>query len=82
MCFEKAKDKKKETIAKGKLAEEDGRRCEARGDDEESRHHFEAAIEHFLTVDYLREAIAIYARLERYYEAAGWSLLLLAQFLC
>ena len=80
LCFGKAKDKKKETIAKGKLAEEEGRKCEAQGDDEQSRHHFEAAIEHFLAVDFLREAVTIYARLGRYHEAAGWSLLVLAQF--
>lgn len=76
MCFEKAHDDKNGTIMRGKIEEEEGRRCEARGEHEDSRLHFEAAIEHFLTVNFLREAVNIYARLGRFHEAAGWSLLL------
>ena len=82
MCFEKANDEKNATIAKGNLADHEGRRCEARGNQEESRQHFEAAIEHFLRVNFLREAVNIYTRLERFHEAAGWSLLLMAYFFC
>lgn len=82
MCFEKANDEKNATIAKGNLAEDEGRRSEALGDQEESRQHFEAAIEYFLRVNFLREAVNIYARLGRYHEAAGWSLPLMAYFLC
>ena len=82
MCFEKADDEKKATITRGRIAEEAGRICEARGDEEASRGQFEAAINYFLTVDLVREAVQIYARLERFHEAAGWSLLIPARFLC
>ena len=82
MCYEKANDEKNATIAKGCLAEDEGRRSEATGNQEESRQHFEAAIEHFLSVNFLREAVNIYARLGRFHQAAGWSLLLMAYSLC
>lgn len=82
MCFEKANDEKNATIAKGNLAEDEGRRCEARGNQQESRQHFEAAIGHFLSVNFLREAVNIYTRLGSFHEAAGWSLLPMAYFLC
>ena len=82
MCFEKANDEKNATIAKGNLAEDEGRRCEAQGNQEGSRQHFEVAIEHFLRVDFLREAVNIYARLARFQEAAGWSLLLMPYIVC
>ena len=82
MCFEKANDEKKTTIAKGKIAEDEGRKCEAQGDYEGSRKHFEAAIEHFLLVKFLPEAVHIYARMERFHEAASQLSLIPAQFLC
>lgn len=82
MCFEKAHDAKNGTIARGKIEEEEGRRCEARGEHQDSQLHFQAAIDCFLTVDLVREAVNLYARLGRFHQAAGWSLLLPAQLLC
>ena len=71
LCFEKANDEKNTTTARGKLAEEEGRISEARGDEEGSRRHFQAAIDYFLTVDLVREAVQIHTRLGRFYDAAG-----------
>ena len=49
----------------------EGRRCEAADDLEDSMRHFEAAIEHFLAADLVRETVRVYERMAKFREAAG-----------
>jgi hypothetical protein len=71
MCFRKAKDHRGERIAQAHLLEEEGRRCNAVGDLEGSTRNLQSAVELFLKVKLVGDAVRNLERMGKFSEAAG-----------
>ena len=71
MCFEKAQDRRGETIARAKIHEEDGRICFAQADVDGFRHNLEIAVGLFLEMNLLGEASRNLERMGETERAAG-----------
>ena len=71
MCFRKAGDKRAETVALGRMQEENARRCNASGDLVGFKAHLEAAFNHFSHAGLREDASRCLIRMAEYSHAAS-----------
>jgi len=70
MCFQKAGDERGEMEAQARIHEEDGRRCNAAGDNEGCRQNLEAAVTLFIELNLFIDAASNLTRMEEFVRAA------------
>lgn len=71
MCFERAQDRPRETFARAKVHEEDGRICSAQANHEGAQRNFETAVRLFMELNLVGEASKILVKMGDFERAAG-----------